>query len=1034
MFCFRAFILLFCTFFYLQPSFAIYPRTVPLGDNDYLIHETSDYRIIFDKQYEKHFKEITQKVSYYFNLAQSVQKTQLSEPLVFVFLSDKLQISNASASLFPFFQTAYYPAGFAGIDLLAMPSWLDTTLYHEITHVFQLQHSLLSPQIRNFIKSPFPLISYVFFNVFPNLLLPRFLLEGDAVLKESTIDKGGRLYSGHARALVYSQIKKYNARKLSRVLINQRIHPHNGAEKYLHGGYLSLFLQKKFTPENLNDFFKQNAQLQFFFPSNSFFTFFNSKALRRRFKSRFQGLTQQYIDQFKAQALLQKVSSERTLFKSAECLPFNVSEETVYFLTSDFKAQSHIRFYNKKLKSWNQQATQLLPGKLFKINNRYYSRSPYPVRSNRTVYSLFSESATPLQSFNSKHVEDIKGNSVLYIDSKNTLNGFKLYLNNQFYSLIHSNALFDSEQNIYYFKQNESARTLYKNKEALFTYYGYYGNIIDIDAQGTIYFTASTPYGSSIFQYTNGTIIRSVSSDTVIRARKVSEDQFLVCEIDSEGFNYKIVSSDESNEYPTLYQYYFDNSSSPIVEDIEDIEPEMHQNQQSHEAPFIKDGIENIKRQQNQQTHEPPFINDGKDFLFRDFNSLTLEKSYEKYRSFKNIKYSSLIQSLTISPYLIQDENNSIYLALNTDYFLTLIFSDDLQKNNILVNYRNIDLYNMSASLSYENRVYLLVWEIGYLIAYNNEKRRPSQEAFQNEFQTINFVQDVLQVSNFTHTGFLKFYYPLLRRGRWSSVIQTYLNLGIQPLRQSYQPYPNNQLLSVSTNELTHRLFMNTAAQWNLGYTFAYPLSIIPHRKFDLNLFTEHIQAFIPEGFSKNLIYGGNLNLITSLGYRFYINPSIWYIESSDEPLVRVRTTELLSFNFLNIRTTDLVNIYRGELYRAKSAGKASLRFLRPFDIPHLSKYILSITHLIPYFESSYKYLDKYYKEDPKLSYEQLKRMSQDLMGSVSFFEWQVGVEIAFLFHYNARFSTNISIGKSSPLHREFPSSTLLNFNLKSSF
>ena len=90
------------------------------------------------------------------------------------------------------------------------------------------------------------------------------------------------------------------------------------------------------------------------------------------------------------------------------------------------------------------------------------------------------------------------------------------------------------------------------------------------------------------------------------------------------------------------------------------------------------------------------------------------------------------------------------------------------------MNYQNTDLYNMSASLSYENRVYLLVWEIGYLIAYNNERKQPPQKAFQSEFQTINIVQNILQASNFTHSGFLKFYYPLLRRGRWSSVIQTY--------------------------------------------------------------------------------------------------------------------------------------------------------------------------------------------------------------------------------------------------------------------
>ena len=1010
MFHFRFLTLIFA-FFIPYSSLAIYPKPVPLGDNDYLIYENKEYKIIFDRQYEEHFERVVQKVNYYFSLAQSSQGVQLSEPVVFLFLSDKLQISNASASLFPFFQNVYYPSGVLGKDLMASPYWMDTTLYHEITHIFQIQHSFIPYKVRRFIKSPVPLF-FIFLSIFPNQAFPQVIPEGDAVLKESMIGKGGRLYSGFARALVYSQIKKHNVKRLSRILINQRIHPHNGNEKYFHGGYIFLYLQKQFSKENLNKFFKTNALDRTFLFFN--FSFFNNRTLRKSFKSGFQGIIQQYIDHYKKQALLQKTSTEEILFQSATCPPFNIYGDNVYFMTSNLKNQSSIRFYNKKIKNWFQRKTSLPLGKLFRINEEYYSRASRPVNATSIRYSLFSESSRSLKFFDSKYVEDIRGKSVLYVDSKNSFNSFKLYLNQDFYSLIHSNALFDSNKNIYYFKQDENLRTLYRNKQPLFSYPGYYGNILDIDSKGAVYFTASTPYGSSIFKYKDRKVTRTASSDTIIRGRKIGENQFLVCEVSAEGFDYKIISTRESEEHPTFYNYRFNGS----FEDLKDIqfydEEDKLPPQNSNESFNLEDNSSNQEY-----------------LLDRDltFTSLGAE-SYKRYRPLRYLKYSSFIQSLEDLTFSFYEDDVSYYMDVDVNYYLTLIFSDELQKNNILINYRNFNLYNMSLSLSYENRVYRLTWEIGYLIAYSNEKGKLPyrQDVFTNEFQVTNLFGDALEVDNFSHAGFLNLRYPLFRKGYWSSSLVGRLNLGVLPLK--LEPPSNlRYLFSVTTSPFTHSFYSNTSLVWNLNYLFSFPLSLIPQRSLDLSLFAEHAQTLLPEETFTNILSGGSLLSSFHLGYNFYLQPSFWYIYSSKEPLVRVRTkSELLSINLFDfVRTHE-------ELFMSKEAGKASLAFLRPFELPYLSKYILSLTHLIPFFEGSYKYLNSYYKEDPELSTLEQKRNFQNLTGSTFIFEWESGIEFVFLILYNTRASVSLSFGQGLPVYESSSPSSLARLNFKSNF
>ena len=527
------------------------------SDNNYWILKKDHYNIIFDKQYKPYIDYIDYKTNIYLDWLIQLHKYTPSEKINIVLLSAKNQTSNAIATLFPFHHIQIYPVGL--LETTATPFWIDTALIHELNHIFQLHHSALPRFIRRVFHSPNGILFGIFLNPYPNTnMLPSLFLEGDAVLKESFIQKGGRLYSGTTRALVYSQIKKYqtNPKKFSSILLNSTLHPFSGIDKYAHGGYLFFFLAQKYSYDMTVDFFKKSARTHAFFPN--IFADTTKKVLGVHIED----LLSEYMQYYKREASLQRTSSRAVLFKSHVCKEFSQSQDQVAFLTSDLKSAPTLRIYHPQTNQWTHHKTTLPIGKVFKIANQWYSRSSLLINPNTKVYSLFSDYRIPFSPFNSKYVEDIYENNILYVKTTNHLLGFPLYLNNQLYSYVHSNALFDRYGNIYFFKQEGSLRTLYKNKKSLFSYQGYYGHLTNIEDDGTIYFIASTPFGSSIFQYKDNQILRSAFSDTIIHATKINNEEFIACEITPDGYEYKFITKEILSEQPNLYQYGFNQNDS----------------------------------------------------------------------------------------------------------------------------------------------------------------------------------------------------------------------------------------------------------------------------------------------------------------------------------------------------------------------------------------------------------------------------------------------------------------------------------------
>ena len=985
----------------------IYPGGTPLSDNNYFIYKTSDYFLIFDKQYKKMFPLLRDKVEFYLDRAQRVQQRKLDEPLVFIFLSDKSQVSNALASLFPYFQNVFHPVGLDAKDAMASPYWLDTVLEHEITHVFQLSHTAFPPFLRRLLKSPSGFISRLFLNVYPNQTLPRFIVEGDAVLKESMIQKGGRLYSGFARAFVFSQIKKYRhlPSSFSKLLINETRYPHVGIEKYLHGGYLSLFLLNKYSHRSLIDFFKFNSRNEFI--TGFKLSFFNVPALMRQFKTSFDGIVRMYLDFYGNRAGLQRSSSKRALFKSASCHPFNDLGDHVFFFTTNAQTRSFIRIYNKRSKKWIRKRTSLLPGKLFRLNGRYYSRASHPNSAVSIVYSLFSENAFPYNKFfNSKYMEDIRGKSFLHIDSRNTMDGFKLFLNNRFYSYIHSNALFDVQKNIYYFKQENSLRTLYKNKIPIFSYYGFYGHLIDIGKDGAVYFIASTPFGSSIFKYKDRQVIRVVASDTVIQAKKINSEEFIACEITPTNYVYKIIPIEERAEHPDFYQYNFEiaesqRSSTPYNQ-FEKIKP----NQSNPDSENNQDLLDDLDKNWD---------------VYRDAEQtrrLAYNKSsplkYKKYNSLTNISYSSMNQ----------DVQFSFYPYIDVKYRIQLVFTDYLQKNLLLLNYINDNIKNMTAFVSYQNFIYRLIWGVSYQLSIIKKKQYHDRTLTTPTFPDL---FDFIQADKKYHSGFLELSLPLFQRGYWSSLVNSRQGLSMITYSQNTQG-GENQTTKIG-------LVSQWSGSWNLSYTRRYPLAYLPHRSWDLHVLSTYVQGINTDLY--DLKWKAQSSMLSHIGFQFYAGPILGHVESFNKRSIHIglppeswRLPRKKESNLLPISSMQ-VTLFPSTSFFAKSVSFGSLKLLKPIYTPLFTKYVLSLRYIVPSVTGHYVIL-RDFANAPDKPFLPSAQMAH-------FVAWNVGLEIQFLIDYKQPFHFIISAGQRIPVSiPRFSSNSIrdisLNFYAKSSF
>ena len=518
-------------------------------------------------------KRVDYQLSQVFELQPYFRKNYL------MFSSPRRQIANASAAVFPFPFVHIYPSGSTfSMDLLSLSSWTQDTLLHEMAHIYQLaQNSKLDRVLWPFLTS----FSH------RNMLLPSWILEGDAVLLESLYGPGGRLFSGFVRAFVFSQIKEISLKRLLKPYDNS----FSNLEKYLHGAYFFSYLHSQYGLVKIKKFFFTSGR---FIPLDFYGL---NQAVAKVFKKSLITLFHEYKAFYKDLAQKQKISSAPVLAKSKVYSPLNSDQNSIYFLISDSKSPAELVVFNKKTGAVTKNKKNIPIGKVFKRDGKYYSSASIRTSSSSIEYSLVKENFKPIKKYHSQEISDFYKDKAIAIDMRQNHTGNSLIIDKVFYSSVDSSVLTDSKGSLYYFKQEGKYRVLYQNKKALVKFQSYFAYPVEVSAK-EVFFIGATKYGSSLFVYKKGAgIYRLSPSDTIVSARKLKDNRFLVSEITPSHFEYKVIETHENPERPFLYQYSFQkkNIFTQLKKPEEDLKTENLYQQKTLETGLAQKSLKPYK-------------------------------------------------------------------------------------------------------------------------------------------------------------------------------------------------------------------------------------------------------------------------------------------------------------------------------------------------------------------------------------------------------------------------------------------------------
>ena len=462
------------------------------------------------------------------------------------------------------------PSPFQIMDKSAVNNWLTDVFIHEIAHIYQFNARPLLSHLLSYIMP-----SHLW-PVHPNIYLHNLILEGHAVLLESTYGTGGRLFSGYNRAVAFSQLK--NGLSLKRV-VNDYDNPLSKREKYIHGGYFFSYLRRGFTLSRLNKIFPANGR-NLLWPIGIYTV---NRSFKKTLGRSFESLFKEYREFYGQKAREQKSSGGKILAVSQFALPVNSNSDNLFFMISDGKGPPELAVLNRKTEEVSLKKVNMPLGKVFFVDGNFYSAGYGRTDTLSVRFSLFRDGFVPLKKYNSRYVMDIRENKVLSFNAFDGLRRQNLYLNGSLLNNAHSTAVTDERGGVWYFKQEGANRTLYRDKTPLWTYKGYYGFPVEAEESG-VYFLAPTARGSGLFVYKNNQALRLSPSDTVVAARRVSEASFLVCEINNDRFEYKIIPIRPFPELPAFYKYSF--KKTDLIKEQTSPEPPI-QPQKSGSAVFL---------------------------------------------------------------------------------------------------------------------------------------------------------------------------------------------------------------------------------------------------------------------------------------------------------------------------------------------------------------------------------------------------------------------------------------------------------------
>ena len=489
---------------------------------------------------------------------------RLDEEEDLILTSDNNQIANAYATVSPNMKSVWYPGGPIMLEQMAESSWFLTLATHETSHLYQLN---AKTDFGSGMKSVFGNSQVLVFGVIPffiqpNQFLPTFLVEGNAVLNESRANLGGRLHSGEVRALVLAEIKAgYVTPKR---LINDEFKFPFGQYPYIQGGYFQAHLAAKYGVDKTNQFF--NAQSE-----HNIVPLILNKTFRDHFGNSYPQEIHEYVREMEGLANKQQTTNGQTIENALYISPLNRIGDTIYFV-SNRGVETNVLFKLKDGQAVPVTEQMDLPlGKVFMVDGQPETAASEQHDLHHIEYSLYGEDQAFDPKYGNQIVTDRRAGKTVALDAHNVWLENHVLVNGEVYDVAHSLPILDDQGDVYYFRQDGNERVLYKNRQPVFKYDGFYGKLMEVGPDGSIYFIANTDYGSTLYKYKDREITRVLPSDTVVDARRIDETHFVVVEVYADGHKVMFAEASPRSAVPANFSYGFP-SYNLLPDKIEDKE------------------------------------------------------------------------------------------------------------------------------------------------------------------------------------------------------------------------------------------------------------------------------------------------------------------------------------------------------------------------------------------------------------------------------------------------------------------------------
>lgn len=782
------------------------------SDDQYRVFESDKYSITFTKQYEKEAIFIRENLDDFFKLNDASFEYSFDEPLRIVLISNNIQVANAFSTQIPYNMTAFYNGGTSMVDYFGTTSWLSTILTHELIHNYQLnaKKSEISKTLHKYLGNNFMPVwaTIVPLWTLPNLMLPTGLLEGNSVLNESIYDNGGRLYNGRFKALLNSLAFANTITPNS--FINDTLDFPYMESKYIIGGYYMKYLADLFGIDKVNSFF-YNHSIHSINPFLLNETFYNT------FGMSYEKTFLNFVKHIKqTNQKFKPLQNGKLLATSNSEIYLNKIDEKIIFLSHNLKERPILNSYNHKTGGFTNEESKLQNGIVFSINNTLYSSTEGYISAKLYKQGLFDNEANILPSTEGKAIQDIKNNHIASFKISESFDKPALYFDEQFIDFVSSSALFDENNNLYYFIQNGVTRSLYKNKTLLFSFDGYNSKVVDIDNE-TVYFIANTEFGSGLYSFKDGDFIQITDSDNIINGKKVASNSYVVVTINADG--YKTILIDNPTHYPI--------NNLPQTQPLKNpIQFTFHNPSGDENITFIN--YNELKELQFSMLY-PYYINDSTkgntyslNALFLDpvmFNMLTMNylKNYEESiagASYINERYIPF----ELTYYGIQQNNPTIY---ERDYYAKAKIYGPLFKNNL-------NLIDLEFS-KYKDNNYNKKEPISAAIKYTyNETYNLGSKPFLNYDLEAIVREDRDHMTkglkgNFNHHLFGDTYFDFNGKIINNKTYNNYTHAGIELVYDSFDL--EKDLTNVLIEGLDYNLFVKNLTSTGIGFSTTFYLS-----------------------------------------------------------------------------------------------------------------------------------------------------------------------------------------------------------------